>query len=206
MITIVVHFQFFDGSFSCGAQRFCQFINVVRHLGEQLLLGDSTYSRIFPVHRNIGDIIQFAEDAKLRKLGDTGEEDKAEIRVAILQWTIEITHDIAKILEIVILVCYIKKRSIVFINEHDHLLSRSSVHIHNQACQSHIRINSIIFYTKLLFIQADDIEQVSFQLLLLHVFAHSHTEMEHRIFCPILLQLFNGKSLKEFFLSFEITL
>ena len=42
-------------------------------------------------------------------------------------------------------------------------------------------INSIIFYTKLLFIQADDIEQVSFQLLLLHVFAHSHTEMEHRI-------------------------
>ena len=42
-------------------------------------------------------------------------------------------------------------------------------------------INSIIFYTKLLFIQADDIEQVSFQLLLLHVFAHSHTEMEYRI-------------------------
>ena len=38
------------------------------------------------------------------------------------------------------------------------------------------------------------------------MFAHSHTEMEHRIFCPILLQLFNGKSLKEFFLSFEITL
>ena len=40
------------------------------------------------VHRNIGDIIQFAEDTELRKPGDTGEEDKAEIWVAILQWTI----------------------------------------------------------------------------------------------------------------------
>ena len=51
------------------------------------------------IHADIGDIIEFTEDAHLRKFSDASEENKAKHRFAILQRTIEITHHIAQIFQ-----------------------------------------------------------------------------------------------------------
>ena len=42
------------------------------------------------VHTDIRDIVQLAEDAELGKLGDAGQEHKAQIRVACLQRTVKL--------------------------------------------------------------------------------------------------------------------
>jgi hypothetical protein len=43
----------------------------------------------------VGDVVQFAEDADLRELGDACQEDKAQFCFAVFQRTEEVAHDIA---------------------------------------------------------------------------------------------------------------
>ena len=45
---------------------------------------------LFIIHRDIRDIIQLTEDANLRELGDTCQEDKTKLWLTHLERTIEI--------------------------------------------------------------------------------------------------------------------
>ena len=46
--------------------------------------------------------------------------------------------------------------------------------------------------------------QLQIQILLLHVFGGAHVEPQHGVLCPLLLQLLDGQSLKQFPPSLEI--
>ncbi len=62
----------------------------------------------------------------------------------------------------------------------------------------------MLFYSKQFFLVFELVAKIPLQLFFLHVFSARHAEMQHWIFCPLLLQLLNGKSFKQFFLALEI--
>ena len=79
------------------------------------------------MHGDILQVVQLAEDAELRKLGDACEKNETEVGVAVLQGRIEVAHHIAQDGQGLFLVYHIEQRCIIFINEDDHLPPRLSV-------------------------------------------------------------------------------
>ena len=100
----------------------------------------------------------------------------------------------------------IKHRGIILIDEHDHLLATFLISVSNQFCQTIISTSFVVSNSPFLFFYLQTIRQIILQLLLLHVLTATHIEVEHWILRPVLFQLFDGKSLKEFFLAREIIL
>ena len=205
MITIIVLPESRKRLLSCLAQLLAQSINIRRHLVHHFFLGDTTNSSILFIHAHIRDIVKFAENTHLRELGDARQENKAEIRLAHFQWTIEIAHNVAKNLQGSFFVYYIQQRGIILIDEHDYLLACLLISSLNQIGQTIICsilrcCNTIrsLFHSQL-------IAQIFFQLLLFHMLATRHIKMQHRIFRPLLLQLFDGKSFKQILLTLKIT-
>ena len=82
MIAIVLTLErtkhFLAGFVSCSSED----VEIVRHLPTNLIFGYAANGSIFGQHRDIAQIVQFAEDAQLRKLGDASYENKTQIWVA----------------------------------------------------------------------------------------------------------------------------
>ena len=206
MITVIVFLQFGNRFLTGQFLRFCQFVYILRHLRKHFLLGDAADARILIIHRDIGDIVQLAEDAELRELGDAREEDEAEIRLTSLEWTKEIAHDVAELLQAVIIVGNVKKRRVIFVDEHHHLLACFLIGGHDQVFKTDIGIHLFTLVAKPSLLLLQHVSQISLELLLLHVLATAHVEVEHGIFRPFRLQFLDGKPLEEVFLALEITL
>ena len=66
-------------------------VYVLRHLGEQLFLGDTTEGGVLLIHADVLDVIELGEDTQLRKLRYTRKEYKAKHWLTLFQRTIEIT-------------------------------------------------------------------------------------------------------------------
>ena len=56
------------------------------------------------MHGDVGDVVQFAEDAELGKLGDACEEDETEIWLTVFQGTVEVAHDVSQHFQFLIFV------------------------------------------------------------------------------------------------------
>ena len=78
------------------------------HLLQHFSLSDATNGSVWFQHTDIRDIVQSAGHAELRELGDTGQENKAQIRVAPLQRAVKIMHHITKYGEILFLMQHIQ--------------------------------------------------------------------------------------------------
>ncbi len=65
MVSIIMTFQLLDGFFPAEFQFLSQFINIIAHLGQQFLLGDTADAGIRHLHTHILDVVQLAEDAEL---------------------------------------------------------------------------------------------------------------------------------------------
>ena len=101
---------------------------------------------------------------------------------------------------------HIQQRSVIFINEHHHLLARFLVNDIYQIVKTNINIYFIALAIKPCLLFLNNIQQITIQLLLLHVLALAQVEVQHGIFVPLLLQLLDSKPLEEFLLALEITL
>ena len=124
MVAIVARGKLLKHLLMSIAFRFSHYVDISPKLRGEFFLGYAANVSIFLVHAYIIDIVQLAEDAQLGELGDSREEHEAQILVATLQRRIEIAHHIAEHRQIFLLVHYIEKRSIVLVNEHNHLLAR----------------------------------------------------------------------------------
>ena len=206
MITVIVFLQFGNRFLTGQFLRFCQFVYILRHLRKHFLLGDAADARILIIHRDIGDIVQLAEDAELRELGDAREEDEAELGLAILQWAIEVAHRVAKRIQLFLLVRHIQHRRVVFVDKHHHLLATLLISGVDEVYQTVVASYLWIIYSPFFLLVLQKIAKVSFQFFLLHVLATAHVEVEHGIFRPLCLQFLDGKSLEEVFLALEVTL
>ena len=71
-------FELLDGFLPAQFQMLGKSVDVIVHLGQQFLFGDTADTGIRLIHAHVGDIVQLAEDAQLRELRDACQEDETE--------------------------------------------------------------------------------------------------------------------------------
>ena len=206
MITVIVFLQFGNRFLPSQFLRFCQFVYILRHLRKHFLLGDAADARILIIHRDIGDIVQLAEDAELRELGDAREENEMQMGVAVLQRRVEVAHDLAHFFQTNVIMRYIQKRSIVFINKHYHFLARLGLSFQYKVLQSIVRVLLVSSDAPFPFFPFEHAAQETPELIGITVLGCTHIKPQHGINRPILLHTVNVKSLEQLFSSFKVGL
>ena len=74
---------------------FRHLLDTLTEILSQFTLGYTTTATVFILQRENLEIIQLTKDAELTKLGDACDEYKADVSLLLLQWTEEISHDVA---------------------------------------------------------------------------------------------------------------
>lgn len=98
-------------------------LDTLTEILSQFTLGNTTTATVFILQRENLEIIQLAKDAELTKLGDACDEYKANISLLLLQWTEEISHDIADGFLQVFVTYRIMHWSIIFVDENYNLFT-----------------------------------------------------------------------------------
>ena len=206
MIAIVGFGEFVDGLVEGDALPLGQTHEVVVHILKDFLLREPADGRKLGLHTDIDEVVEFAEDAHLRKLRDARQEYEAQVRVAGFQWRVEVAHHLSQLRQVLLFVHHIQQRCIVFVNEHNHLLARLGVGFVNESGQSIVDVEFQSSNAILLLIGLQNKTKVSLQFFHRVVLTQAHIKMQHWIFHPILLQLLNGQPLEQLALSLEICL
>ncbi len=101
---------------------------------------------------------------------------------------------------------HVEQRRVVLIDKHHGLLARLGRDGLYQVEKPDIGVLGVACHAKTVFIGLQDIQQIAFQLRLLHVLASCQAEVQHGIFRPLFLKLLDGKPLEEVFPALEIAL
>ena len=96
-------------------------------MGQHFLFANATNSGIRFIHADILDVVQFAEDAQLRKFRDACQEHETQIRVARLEWAVEIPHYVPKRGQVLLLIHHIEKRGVIFVYQNNNLPAGLSI-------------------------------------------------------------------------------
>ena len=107
MVTVVLAFEQSKYFFSAFLFLFSKFVQIVCHLRADFLFADAADGCKRWQHGDVLQIVQLAEDAKLRELGDAREENKMQMGVAVLQRRVEVAHDLAQLLQLFFSMYYI---------------------------------------------------------------------------------------------------
>ena len=121
MVTVVIVLEFLHGLFAAYAHPSGQNVQVLVHLGGHFLFRDAADGGVFRQHADVFNVVQLAEDAQLRELGNARQEHEAQVRVAGFKGTIEITHNIAEDGQVLFFMHHVEQGRIVFVDEHHHL-------------------------------------------------------------------------------------
>ncbi|CDD20474.1 unknown [Prevotella sp. CAG:732] len=98
-------------------------LDTLTEILSQFTLGNTTTATVFIFQRENLEIVQLAKDAELTKLGDTCDENKANVSLLLLQGAEKISHDVADGLLQLFVTDRIMHRSIIFIDENNNLLT-----------------------------------------------------------------------------------
>ena len=119
MITVVVLTQLFQAFVVCKAKSTTKGLYVGMHHRGEFRKAYAADGGVLVEHADVLQIVQFAEDAELREFGDAGNENKLQVRVELLERTIEVLHDEAKLGEVVLLVNHIEQRGVIFVYDNN---------------------------------------------------------------------------------------
>ena len=206
MIAVVESRQFCQAFLIRHAKGFTQRCHIRFHLSGKLCLADAADGGILVEHADIIEVVELAEDAELRELGNAGDESELQIWVEHFQRTIEVLHDATERLQILLLVHHVQQRGIIFIDDDYRLLARLLVSFLHQIFQTEIGIHLMRLIPPDGFLLFKHISQISFQLLHVHVLGTAQVEVEYRVLHPILLVISNGQSFEKLLSSLEISL
>ena len=140
MIAVVESCQLCQTLLIRHAKGFSQCSHIWFHLGGKLCLADAADGGILVEHADVVEVVEFAEDAELREFGDTGDKAELQIWVELFQRAVEILHDTAERLQILLLMHHVQQRGIIFVNDDSHLFARLLVSPLYNTSQSFIRI------------------------------------------------------------------
>ena len=206
MVTVIIRFQGTQGTLRRNAEVVGQTTDILAHLLTHFLLRDATERGVLREHADILDIVQLAEDAQLRELRDTCQEYETQIRIAGFQRTIEVTHHVAKLRQLFLLMHHVQQGSVVLIDQDNHLLTGLGVGTFNETFQTLVRINSALITSVYLLVTIQFPLQLTQKPILVHMLRRAHVEMKHRIPCPLLLQVLDGQALEQFLSPLKITM
>ena len=89
MIAIVHSLQFYECLVATFTQLLRQPFDIRVQLSGEFFLGDAAECLVVGGHRDVVEVVERAEDAHLRELGDAGDEDELQVVVEGLEWTEE---------------------------------------------------------------------------------------------------------------------
>ena len=101
---------------------------------------------------------------------------------------------------------HVEQGSVIFVDEHHHLLARLLVNGGYQVGEPDVGIGLGTLATEPRLLPLYDVQQVAIQPLLLHVLAKAHVEVQHGINSPLFLQLLHGEALEQVLPALEIAL
>ena len=197
--------QFCYGFLTTQPQFPGKLVHVSTHLTKQFIFGDSANAGIRLVHADVLDVVQLAEDAELRELCDSSQENEAEHRFAILKRRVEVAHRVPQDIKIFPFMSHVKQRCVIFIDERDNLPAGLLIYGLYQVEEPNVRIGGVAFDTETGLIVVQYKKQIALQLILLHVLATGQAEVQHRILLPFTLHFLNGKPLEDFLSPLEVT-
>ena len=105
-----------------------------------------------------GQIVEFAVDAHLRKLGNAWEEYELQIGVAVLQWTVEIAHHLTENGQLLVLMYHVQQGSVILVDEHHYLLARLDVDVLYQILETYICVYLVGLQPKASFVFRNNVE------------------------------------------------
>ena len=152
MIAVIVILQFLYRLLMADALVRSNPVNAVTHKCHHLLLSDAAHRRIFRKHADILYVVQFAEDAQLGEFRYARQEHEPQIRVTCLQRTVEVTHHISELRQVLLLVDHIQQWRIVLVNEDNNLLPGLTADGNYQIRKAVINIHLSICHTELFFL------------------------------------------------------
>ena len=141
MITVISLFQFQHRFLFAHFLRNGKPFYVSRHPFQHFLLRNATNGSVRLVHTDIRDIVQLAEDAELRELGDAGQKHESQIGITRLQRTVKVAHHIAQYREILLLVHHIQQGRVILVDEDYHLAVGLFAGTHDECLHPVIKSN-----------------------------------------------------------------
>ena len=93
MITIIELCQLFQTLLIRNTKSFTHSFNIRFHLRGKLSLADTADGRVLVEQTDVVEVVEFAEDAELRELGNTRDEGELQVWIKHLQRTVEVLHD-----------------------------------------------------------------------------------------------------------------
>ena len=206
MITVIELCQLFQALLIRQPQSLAHSLNVRFHLRGQLGLADTADGRVLVEQTDVVEVVEFAEDAELRELGDTRDEGELQVWVELLQGAVEVLHDAAERLQVFLFMYHIQQCGIIFVYDDHSLFARLLVSPLHDTIQSFIRTDFIFSFTIKFFVGQKLQVQIIVQGICIKVLGTAHVEVEHRMLHPILLVISNGQSLEQFLSALEIGL
>ncbi len=166
-------------------QTFGKQLHIGQHPRVQLIATDATNGRILVIHGDVEQVVQFAENAQLRELGDAREEHEFEIRVEHLDRVVKVLHCTAQGGQVRLLVHHIKQRSVILVDDKHHFLSRLLICLHHQVFQSYVGVLLLTFVAERAFDVIEHGGKITLKHVLVHVLRTAHVEMQHRMLHPV---------------------
>ncbi len=181
----------------------------------EFILRDTADSLVVWIHADIPCIVESREDTHLRELCHTGEEDEAQVCVGSLESGEEglqflavvvfETHHAAVFLKGNTGVHHIKQWFVVFVDKDYARLTRLLVRVLQQIGKA-VTQQTLVALAILFFSFFDKIVQGQMKRSGIDKLLSVEVNLKHRIFRPVLLQLFHLQSLKEVLTALEIIL
>ena len=207
MISVVLAFEQTGHLFLGYAFPVCHITYRTGKVVFQFFLGDTAQGFIAYVHADVGRLVETAEHAYLRELGNSGEQDELQVIVRSLEYRIEsFQHFPVPVLQQHFLLFslnarieYVQDRLVVFVNQHHTTSTRLFMGLFEQVSKAVSHIRQISAFPVLGFPTGN----VSFQFLFHRSrngeVASVEVDVKHGIFFPLRFQLLDGKPLEQLF-------
>ena len=217
MVTVVLCLKLLHRFVKGLTQILRQFTDgTVKHR-EQFLLGDAAKGFVTAVHTDVFGLVETAEHAYLRKFRHTRKEDKAEMRVGILEDTIEAFQQFAMMVlkfldgplgspDDFTRIEHIKDGLVVFVYQHHNLTPRLFVCRLDDTPEAVCHSTGIRLAPINVLHIPNEVPKAPFQFIRILKTARTERKVEHRIFRPFLLKLLDGQTFEQFLLPQKIAL
>ena len=117
-----------------------QQLNVGPQGGEQLLLADAADGLVVSLHGDVVQLVELAEHAHLRKLGDAGDEGKLQVVVLALQRPEEVLESLADGGHLLVVADAVEHHAVVFVADDHHAPPRLLVGSAHQVCHADVGV------------------------------------------------------------------
>ena len=207
MITVILPFQRMADLLRHHAIGHCEGLNAFPEIGMQFIFRNAANGRIFPIHGDILQVVQIAENADMTETAHSCKEREADVRVLRLQHTKESLEGIAISIVQFLAVDGTQQGLVVFIYQNHHLLARLFTGTPDNVKETLFRCRRVIGFQAIVFFPTRQMfVQLGTERILILIITGIQVQVQHGISFPLRLQPFQRQAFKQLFLTQEIGL